>query len=415
MQNLPAAAGVEGRDLLQGGEGHLVGRGVGEPDVVELDRHGPLGDVSRVRLLGDQRLQVEDLEDPLEADERAHHLDAGAGEGGQRRVQAGQQQREGDDGTGVEGAAQRQVTAEAVDEREGQRGHHRQRGDEHVLHHRGADADVADAAGPRGELGGLVRGPPEQLDQGRAGGGEPLGHLRAHRRVVRDGLAFEAGEAGAHPAGGQQEQRQQHQREQGDLPRDADHHPERQHDHHQVADDARQGVAERALRADHVVVEAADERAGAGAGEERDRHPLDVVEHRGAQVEDEALADAGRQPPVGEPEPALGDRQHGDQHGEPHHGGRGRALADRVHDPSREHGRRDGQHREDHAEQQERGEGAAVGAGERDDAAQRRPVEGSAVLCVGRVVQRHPRGAFHVHASSPFSEMLRCGPSSNLK
>ena len=60
----------------------------------------------------------------------------------------------------------------------------------------------------------------------------------------------------------------------------------------EVADDAGEGVAEGALGADDVVVEPADQRAGAGAGEERDRHPLHVVEDRRAQVEDQPLADA---------------------------------------------------------------------------------------------------------------------------
>ena len=39
VQHLDAAAGVERGDLLQRGQRHLVGRRVGEADVVELDRH----------------------------------------------------------------------------------------------------------------------------------------------------------------------------------------------------------------------------------------------------------------------------------------------------------------------------------------------------------------------------------------
>ncbi len=69
-----------------------------------------------------------------------------------------------------------------------------------------------------------------------------------------------------------------------------------------VGDDPGQRRGERLLGADHVVVEPADQRAGLGAGEEGQRHPLHVVEHLGAQVEDQALADAGRVP-------ALGQRQ----------------------------------------------------------------------------------------------------------
>ena len=59
-------------------------------------------------------------------------------------------------------------------------------------------------------------------------------------------------------------------------------------------DDRAERAGERPLRADHVVVQAADERAGLGAGEERDRAALHVVEELGAQVVDEPLADPRR-------------------------------------------------------------------------------------------------------------------------
>src|SRR5919112_845838 len=54
-----------------------------------------------------------------------------------------------------------------------------------------------------------------------------------------------------------------------------------------VADHPGQGVREGALGADHVVVEPADQGTGAGAGEERDRHRLHVVEDRPSQIQDE--------------------------------------------------------------------------------------------------------------------------------
>ena len=67
---------------------------------------------------------------------------------------------------------------------------------------------------------------------------------------------------------------------------------------------AGQRRGERLLGADDVVVEPADERAGLGAGEERDRHPLHVVEHLGAQVVDQALADARGEPALDQAEHA---------------------------------------------------------------------------------------------------------------
>ena len=296
VQNLRAAAGVESGDLFEGGEGDLVGGGVAEADAVELHGHRPVRHPAGVRLLGDQRLQVEDLEDPLEADQGAHHLDTGAGQCGQRGVEAGEQQGEGDDGARVQAAAQCVVAAESVDQGEGQGGHQGEGGDEDGLGHGGTDADVADPAGARGEFGGLVGGPPEEFDEGRAGGGEPFGHLGAHGGVVVGGLALQLGHAGAHPAGGDDEHRQQDEGEQGDLPGDAEHHGERQQQRDEVGDDAGEGVAEGSLGPDDVVVEPADECAGAGAGEEGDRHPLDVVEDRRAQIEDQPLAEGRRQP-----------------------------------------------------------------------------------------------------------------------
>ena len=60
-----------------------------------------------------------------------------------------------------------------------------------------------------------------------------------------------------------------------------------------VADHRREGVGERLLRVQHVVVEPADQRAGLGPGEEGDRHPLEVGEHLGPHVEDQALRRSG--------------------------------------------------------------------------------------------------------------------------
>lgn len=94
VQDLGAAPGVEGGDLLEGGEGDLVGGGVGEADVLELHGRRALRDRTGVGFLLDERLEVEHLEDALEAHQGAHDLDARPGERGERRVQAGQQQRQ---------------------------------------------------------------------------------------------------------------------------------------------------------------------------------------------------------------------------------------------------------------------------------------------------------------------------------
>lgn len=320
VQDLGAVAGVEGGDLLQGGEGDLVGGRVAEADVVELDGDRALGHLAGVGLLLDERLEVEHLEDALEADQRAHHLDAGSGERGEGGVEAGQEQGEGDDGARVEGAVEGELTAEAVDEGEGEGRDQGEGGAEDRLGGGGADADVADLGGARGELGGLLLGAAEEFDEGGAGCGEAFRHAGAHDRVQGGGLALHLGHPAAHAAGGHDEHGQQDEGEQGDLPGQGEHDGEGEDQRDQVADDAGEGVAEGALGADHVVVEPGDERAGAGAGEEGDRHPLYVVEHRRAQVEDESLTQRRRESAAQDAEHRL---QYGDQRDEqrqPDHG-----------------------------------------------------------------------------------------------
>ena len=103
------------------------------------------------------------------------------------------------------------------------------------------------------------------------------------------------------------EQRQQDDGQHRDLPRQAEHHDERQDERDDVGHDAGEGRRERPLGADHVVVQPADEGAGVGPREERDRHRLDVLEHPAPQVEDEVLAEAGRLQPLEQPDAAVDD------------------------------------------------------------------------------------------------------------
>ena len=60
------------------------------------------------------------------------------------------------------------------------------------------------------------------------------------------------------------------------------------------------------LRADDVVVQPAGERAGLGAGEERDRHALHLGEQRHPQVVDDALTDGGAAPPLHDGQTGVG-------------------------------------------------------------------------------------------------------------
>jgi hypothetical protein len=109
VQDLVAAAGVELGDLLQRRQRDLVRCRVAEADGVELHRQRTRGQRQRGGRLGDQRWQIEHLEHTLEADQCAHHLDPGAGQCGERGVEAGEQQRQRDDVAGGQAAVQREV------------------------------------------------------------------------------------------------------------------------------------------------------------------------------------------------------------------------------------------------------------------------------------------------------------------
>ena len=213
-------------------------------------RPGPSGHGHRIGLLLDQRHQVEHLEDPLEADQRAGDLDVGVGQRGQRRVQPGQQQRQRHDRAGLQVPTDRQHATQPVHQGQRQRRHQRQR-----VHERRTAAsryaprcrapDRPATANSRDSVAGL----PNSLTS-VAPGAEKRSviwvfivalWMAASRRQPRHGSPD--------PARGHQEQRHQQQRQQRDLPGDAEHHHERQRQGDDVGDDAGERVGERALRA----------------------------------------------------------------------------------------------------------------------------------------------------------------------
>ena len=186
--------------------------------------------------------------------------------------------------------------------------------EEHLHGQGGLHADVAHAAGAVPELPHLLVGTAEELHERGAGGREPLGHLRGHGRVVVGAFALEGAYPRTDAPGGDHEHGQQHQGQQRDLPRQAGHHGHGQHEGDGVGDHPGQRRGERALGADDVVVEPADQRTRAGAGEERDRHPLHVREHAAAQVEDEVLAEASGLHPLPQTHHGLDERDDRDEH-----------------------------------------------------------------------------------------------------
>ena len=206
---------VEHGDLLQRGERHLVGRRVAEAHVVELDRHRPVRQRRRVGRLGDQRLDVEHLEHPLEADERGDHVEPGGGQRGERRVQAVEQQRHRHDG------ARRRARPRGRGSRRGRRSAPAPGPTPGSAPGRTPPSPSPSARRCRapGRRAGRTRRPPasgrpNSFTSVAPGRREPLGHLRRHRRVVLGGLALEQPDPRADAASRDHEHRQEHEREQ---------------------------------------------------------------------------------------------------------------------------------------------------------------------------------------------------------
>lgn len=90
-------------------------------------------------------------------------------------------------------------------------------------------------------------------------------------------------------------------------------------DGHQVADHVGEKVGEGLLGADDVVVQPAHPGTVLGAGDERQGHALDVAEHPGTHVVDQALADRGGDPPLGQGQGPVDERQDSNRDGQPDH------------------------------------------------------------------------------------------------
>jgi len=138
---------------------------------------------------------------------------------------------------------------------------------------------------------------------------KPLVHRRVHGGVELEGLPGQLLHLAPHPAGREEEHRDHQQDQHGQPPLELHHDEEGHREIENVLQHAAEGAGERLLRAHDVVVHAADQRAGLGPGEEGQGHSLDVVVQGGAEVEDQPLGDAGRQPALEDVEPGIGHRQ----------------------------------------------------------------------------------------------------------
>ena len=155
-----------------------------------------------------------------------------------------------------------------------------------------------------------------ELDQHGAADVEALSHRRVHRRVEVHLLTSDRLEPTTDPLGRKDEDRQHEQRDDGELPLEGQHRDKGQREGDDVRDDGAERAGHRVLRADHVVVHPADQRAGLRAGEERDGLTLHAVEQRRPQLVDQALADPGRPPTLRNRQESVAESGQHDETGE---------------------------------------------------------------------------------------------------
>ena len=213
VQHLAGVAALGAGHRLERRQRDLLGPRVAEGDVVELHPRGRQRQRDGVGLLADRGRQVEHLEDPLEADQRRHHVDADVGQPLERAEQPEQQGGQGEQRADRELALDGEVAAQAVDEGGGEGGHGHHGGAEDAGDQRDADAEVAHPGGLDGEQRVLVAAPAEELEQHRAADVEALGHHVAHVGVAVHLVAGQPGELGADQARDEEEQREERETE----------------------------------------------------------------------------------------------------------------------------------------------------------------------------------------------------------
>ena len=391
VEDLGAGAVVDraARADLERPQRHLGARRVAERDVVDLDAADRVDQVDGPGPVDERVLEVEHLEDPVERDERRHDVDPGVGERRQRVVEPHHQRGHGRHGAQGDGAGDDHLAAEPVDEHRADRPDEGQGDHERAAVHGALDADVAHPPGAVAEGLRLAVALTEQLHQQGARHVEALGHLGVHGRVEVEALPGDRREAAPDPLGGDHEDRQQDQRQDRDPPLEQDHVGERRGQHDDVRDDRAERGRDRPLGADDVVVHAAHQRTGLGAGEEADRHGRHVVEQLHPQVVDEALTDARGVEALDEREPGDEQGGHERQTGE----GVEQApvpLGDGDVDDALEHvDRHEGEHRLEDDHDDEGDDRPAVGAGEAEDAAGGAAVELRPGDLVGVGVHHH--------------------------
>jgi hypothetical protein len=230
------------------------------PDLGEVPGAGPLRDV---------RLEVQDLEDPVEADHGRHHGRLHARQLVDGAVEPHQQGDHGHEGAQRQGAVDGEDTAQPVDQGRGDRREDDADDAEDPSVDDAQYGDVADPARLAGEQGRLVLHPPVELGEHGARDVEALAHQGAHVAVELHPLPGDALEPARDQTGRQQEERDHRQGGEGDLPRQVEHRGQYQGQREEDRQRLGEQDGHRLPRPDDIGVQPADQRSGLRAGEER--------------------------------------------------------------------------------------------------------------------------------------------------
>ncbi len=157
--------------------------------------------------------KVEVLEHTLKTDHGLGKPDLDVGQGGDRSVEPRQVGGKGDDGADGDCLPQHQVAAHPVDQGRADGAGDAQPQEEPAAYHGPPQTDIAHVAVRLAEAGHLLALATEGLDQENAVDAQRLGDDAAHVGAVFHGLAADAAQNAAYPAGRKQEQRQHQHRE----------------------------------------------------------------------------------------------------------------------------------------------------------------------------------------------------------
>ena len=325
-----------------------------EVDVVEAHVAVDVLELDRVGLLLTLGLHVQVVEDALEDGQRRDDLHLNAGQRRCRRVEASEIADERDDRSDRDAAVDREPRAREPHQRRADDDHRVDRGHEPAADHRETDLEIHQFRPGAIEARALERFPHERLDQRDAGDregflGDRFDLVALPARQLADVV---------HPPADRRE-RNDHQRD--DRERHQRQAPVQNENRDDGRDHRRDVGYDRHERAGHHVVDVVDvggdavhDLAGLRAGEERERHVVEVRDEGRADVAHDPLADQRVEIALIDADHAARDRAH-------HHAGDVEAdephivLGDRVvDDPFRKQRRHQADDRADHDAQEHR-------------------------------------------------------------